>query len=298
MVYLVLSILANVGILLCFKGFSKFRLDTLQAIVFNYLVCVITGVIFIGDTQLFTTLNSTNTWIFWAGILGMVFIFGFNLTAITTQRMGITVASVANKMSLVIPVLMSMLVFQIQSKEYSLVNYIGILLALVSVILTSIKQKEGSRNTPVNIMVLLLPLSVFLIGGFIDTTINYVNYRYVSAEHEAIFPVVIFGTAFLVGTITLLIKKERIQLKNILGGTILGVINYFSIYFLVKGLSSFNNDGALVYPVLNVGIIIFSAIASVIIFNEKLSKMNKFGLVIAVISVLSIFYQEIWKYIN
>ena len=292
MIYLLLSILANVGIMLCFKSFSRYRLNTLQAIVINYLVCVITGIIFIGDTQLLTSIDPTNTWVIWAAVLGIVFIVGFNLTAITTQQMGITVASVANKMSLIIPVLMSMIVFQIQSKDYSLINYLGILLALVSVVLTSLKRKDRVKNTTTDFMMLALPFSVFLIGGFIDTTINYVNYKYVNANEEAVFPIVILGS------ITLLFKREKIELRNVIGGLILGVINYFSIYFLVKGLSSFNNDGALVYPILNVGIIIFSAIASVILFKENLSKMNKLGLLIAIISIFSIFYQEIKAYIN
>ena len=298
MIYIILSILANVGILFCFKAFAHFRLSTLQAIVFNYIVCIITGVLFVDDYQLLSSIDPTETWVILASILGIIFIIGFYLIAITTQRMGMTVASVASKMSLIIPVLISMLVLQIQSKDYSIVNYIGIFIALIAVVLSSIKKRDKSKRAPVSYGALLLPFSVFLFGGMVDTSLNIINYKFITKGEEAILPIVIFFSAFVVGAIVVLMRKEKIEFKNLVGGIVLGVINYFSIYFLVKGLSSFNNDGALVYPILNVGIILLSALFSVILFKEKLLRVNKLGLLLAVIAIFSIFYQEIISYLN
>ena len=233
-----------------------------------------------------------------AAFIGILFIVGFNLTAVTTQRMGMTVASVASKMSLIIPVLVSMFILKIQSKDYSWINYLGIILALVAVVLSSIKKNKGVKNTPTSYLALLLPLAVFLFGGMVDTSLNIVNYKYISKADEALLPTVIFTSAFILGFVAILLKREKIEFKNILGGTALGIINYFSIYFLVKGLSSFNNDGALVYPILNVGIILLSALFSVVLFKEQLMRINKVGLLLAVLAIISIFYQEIMIYFN
>lgn len=299
MLYILFSVLANVGIFLCFKMFTRLHVNTLPAIVINYFVCVITGVIFIGDTQLLTKLDISATWVILALALGTIFTGTFNLMAITTQQLGITVATVASKMSLVIPVVMSVFVFNIQSKEHTLLNYFGILLAMGAIVLSSIKKRKEGKNTntlPSNLMIFLLPFGVFVLGGIIDTSINFINYKYITSEQEAIFPIVTFASAFLVGALTLVVKRRGINIRSAIGGTFLGVINYFSFYFLVKGLTSFSNDGALVYPMFSIGIIIFSTFFSILLFKEKLLRINKAGLLLAVLSIALIFYQEILEY--
>jgi drug/metabolite transporter (DMT)-like permease len=141
-----------------------------------------------------------------------------------------------------------------------------------------------------------MPMAVFVLGGAIDTTINYTNHFYLPESESAVFPLIIFGCAFFIGATVLIIGKSKIEFKNIVGGTVLGVINYFSLYYIVKALTAFNNDGAIVYPVLNVGIILMSSLVSRIIYKERLSVLNKGGLVMAVLAIIFIFYQEILAY--
>jgi len=52
MLYLLLTILANVAIFMAFRSFSKFNINTLPAIVVNYGVCVITGTLYVGTTAI------------------------------------------------------------------------------------------------------------------------------------------------------------------------------------------------------------------------------------------------------
>ena len=76
-------------------------------------------------------------------------------------------------------------------------------------------------------------------------------------------------------------------------GILLGAINYFSIYYIIRALSSFSIDGALVYPSLNIGIIIGASVVGILAFGERLSLMNKIGLSLAVLAIVLISYQEI-----
>ena len=64
----------------------------------------------------------------------------FNIMAKTTQQLGISIASIASKMSLVIPVIAALL-FQ-RNINLSIFNYIGILLALIAIFLTFKKNKK------------------------------------------------------------------------------------------------------------------------------------------------------------
>ncbi len=296
MTYLLLCILANVGIFVCFRMFKTFGLNTFQAIVFNYITCVITGIVFLSDSKSIEQISWSSTWVQIGLVLGGVFISTFYLMAITTQKFSMTVSSIAAKMSLVIPALMALLVLDIQSKQYSLFNYLGMILALVAIFLSSYKEKNIDK--PNFGVLLLLPLFVFFLGGVIDSAINFTNFKYLTEATEPIFPIVIFSSASILGIIILVYRGSRLNLKSAIGGIALGVINYFSIYFLIRTLTSFENDGALVYPLLNVGIILATVFASVLFFREKISRLNLAGIAFAVLSILLLSYQEIQAIIN
>jgi len=297
-VFLILCILMNVGIFTVFRLYPRYGIDTFQAIVINYVVCVITGVIFIGNTASFQSISLTAPWMVVSFFLGGVFVGGFYLTAITTQRFSMTVSSVASKISMAIPVLFALFIFDIKSKIFDGWNFLGLFLALAAIYLTSVKSKTGLLSGKASGLLILLPVSVFLIGGAIDTTINYTNYMYLTKEDEAIFPVFVFLSAAIFGIILISFKGYRIRKKNIKGGVMLGIINYFSLYFLVRALSAFKNDGAMVYPILNMGIIMLSALVSVLIFHEKMERRNKLGLIISFVAIFLISYQELFLIFN
>jgi drug/metabolite transporter (DMT)-like permease len=307
MIYLVLSILFTVCLFVVFKLYALYNVNTFQAIVINYWVCVVTGMWFMSNPVQLWEVHISMPWVRVALFLGLLFIFTFNLMAITTQRLGVTIATVAGKMSLIIPVLASLLVFKSSAKSFDIAGYIGLLFALVAILLTSVKKKEKPATdeaiplklTPVMI---LLPLGVFLFSGLIDTSINYVNFSLLQPDQSEVFPIVIFAMAAFAGTMTMAIRgivyKEKFQWRSIPAGVILGVPNYFSIYFLVMALTAFNNDGAFLYPVINIGVIITSAIVAVFLFKERLTVINKVGVGLAILAIILLSYKEILQQIN
>lgn len=293
MIYLLLTVLVNVFIFLNFRAYTKFGVDTLQAIVFNYFACVITGLLFLSGKQPVETFMQGGAWVYVGVGLGVIFIATFYLMARTTQKVGVSVASVAAKMSLTIPVVFSLFFMEIEKKEMDALNYAGIVLALVAIFLTSVKRQKGQPRQPGNWRNMVMPVAVFLLSGFIDTTINYTNLHFLDDSSEAVFPIVIFMVAGLVGLVGVLITRKKIGIKAIIGGITLGVPNYFSIYFLIKALSAFDNNGAILYPMLNIGIIIISSILAVILFREYLRPVNKAGIALAIVAIILLSHQEI-----
>lgn len=296
MIYLLLTILANVAIFMAFRSFSKYDIKTFPAIITNYGVCVITGVMYTGYSQVTQDLDTSANWFYLSIALGFVFVGTFYLMARTTQLRGVSVASVASKMSLAIPVVFSLLILKLGTNDLDIWNYTGIALAFIAIILVS-KKKVNPLTTrqPLTLKYIALPLAVFLLGGVIDTSLNYANHHFVTEATEAIFPIFIFGFAFIIGLIAALVQGVKFRRKDILGGIYLGVPNYFSIYFQLKALSAFDNNGAILYPSLNIGIIIISTLAAVILFKEKLSKINMIGVGLAVVVILLLSHQEILK---
>ncbi|WP_025663978.1 EamA family transporter [Aquimarina megaterium] len=283
MIYLVLSVLASTLIFIIFKLFSKYHVDTLQAIVVNYIVASISGIIAYSEPIDLPSISGKE-WFYGAMILGIIFISVFNLMAITTQRNGLSVAAVATKMSLVIPIVFGIIVYQ---ESTGITKIVGILIALIAVYLTSIKTTGGIPITKKN---LIFPLLVFIGSGIIDTSIKFLETHYVSKNDIPVFSATVFGFAAIVGIITLASKAItgtlKIAFKNIIAGIILGVPNYFSIYFLIQALRHDSMDSSTVFTINNVAILLVSTLAGILFFKEKLIPKNWIGIILAIISII------------
>jgi len=59
-------------------------------------------------------------------------------------------------------------------------------------------------------------------------------------------------------------------------------------------LNAFGGQGALVYPLYNIGVILGTAGVGLLFFQEKLAKWNRWGLVLAVLALVLISYQAIF----
>ncbi len=282
MIALVLSILASSLIFLVFKLFDIYKVDTFQAIVVNYLVAAISGFIaFNGSIEVEQI--TTASWLPGTLFLGVLFIVIFNLMAVTTQRSGLSVVSVATKMSVVIPILFGLFYY---NEASGWLKITGIVVALIAVYLASIKEQEQTPKFKNN---LLLPILVFLGSGIIDTSIKFLEDKYVEEADIPIFSALIFSTAFILGICALLYqiiaKKVRLEFKNLIGGIALGIPNYFSIYFLVRALRAPGLDSSSVFTVNNIGIVMLATFIGLIFFKEKLSKKNWLGIALALASI-------------
>ncbi|HEA30880.1 MAG TPA: DMT family transporter [Leeuwenhoekiella sp.] len=280
--YLLYSILSSTVIFIVFKLFSRFGINRLQAIVMNYVVACAAGLVLYERPIAFAEIPD-KAWFFGALLLGVLFILIFNLMALTTQRSGIAVVSVATKMSVVIPILFGVFYYK---DQLGILKLTGIILALVAVYLASIKQKDGLQVKKEN---LIFPVLVFLGSGIIDASIKFLEASAIAKSEVPLFSALIFAAAFAIGLIFVIIQvikgKLRLQFKNVLAGIALGVPNYFSIYFLVQALRN-DWESSTVFLINNVGIVVVSTLAGILLFQEKLLLKNWIGLILAVIGIV------------
>ena len=282
MLDLALSILCSSLIFVIFKLFTVYKIETVYAIIANYVVACLCGFYFYnGDVEISEI--PQKDW-FWGTLaLGILFILVFNLTAATAQKVGVSVASVAMKMSLVIPVIFGVAVYH---EKLGVLKVLGIILALVAVYFVSHREKSAKiRNAT-----LLLPLLVFIGSGVIDTSLKYIQEAYVAEVEFPLFSATVFAAAGVTGLVLISLKsfkkRLKINLRNILGGIALGVVNYFSIFFLLRALQNESLNSASVFTINNVAIVMFSTLLGILLFKEKLSLKNRSGIALAVISIL------------
>ncbi|TGE28900.1 hypothetical protein [Hymenobacter metallicola] len=299
MLALLLSVLFSVTIVFIFKYFSRFGVDTFQALIVNYGTCVVVGWLASGMPSL-APLRAGGPWLVAAVALGGLFIGTFYLVALTAQRVGVSAASVANKMSLILPVLFNLLVLRLSQRPYTFINYAGMALALLAILLTALPRRSATAEAPEAAPAAgwWLPLLLFVSSGAGDSLLNFASSTLLpDAATRTLFPLVTFATAGAIGGLLMLSRLAKggqpFALKNLLAGIILGIPNYFSIYFLIKALGNFGNDGAFVYPVANVATILLGAVGAGFLFREQLGTRGRFGLATAVVALMLISYQEI-----
>jgi drug/metabolite transporter (DMT)-like permease len=284
MLYLVAIVLLNTFLFSLFKLFPKYKVDNLQAIVVNYFTCVITGSIFLGEFPI-SRQSLSQPWFPWAILMGAMFISVFNLIAWRTREDGMTTTTVANKLSLVIPVLFSIFLYD---ERFSLMKGVGIAVAFPAVYLTT--RVAGEDKTPRSF---LFPALLFIGSGLLDTLVKYAEDRFLSNSHDqAAYTIHVFAAASILGflLVATLVARKKIALhwRNIIAGVILGVPNYFSIFLLIKLLHSDFLQSSAAIPVNNIGIVLLSSLTAILFFKEKLTWQRLLGLILSIAAILLI----------
>ena len=282
MLDLALSILCSSLIFVIFKLFSVYKVETFYAIITNYVVaCTMGLLLYQGDINVMEI--PQKPW-FWGTLtLGLLFIIVFNLMAATSQKLGVSVASVATKMSLVLPVLFGVYMYK---EVLGPLRILGVLLALAAVYFASVKR----NTTAFNINSLLLPFLVFVGSGAIDISLAYFQKEFITNVELPLFSATVFASAAILGSTYIILKSSKNQLKinfrNIIGGIALGVPNYFSIFFLLRALQNDTLNSASIFTINNVAIVMFSTLLGILLFQERLSLKNWGGIALAVISII------------
>lgn len=266
---------------LLFKVFDKRNIALLPAIVINYFTASLCGTLVSPPWQA----GDLTPLALPAVVLGVLFITLFYLTGLSTQHAGVAVTSVSSKMSLVLTVLAAVL---LHGERPSAVEWMGIALALAGVVLASWSSgAPGARG------VWQLPLLLFLGNAAIDITLNATQRTLLTPATEPVFPTLIFMLAGVLGAVWMMAVGTTAQLGNarvLIAGVILGLVNYATLYFIVGSLSRSGLAASSVFPLMNIGVILFGTMASMLLFKERLRAVQWAGLVCAVIALVLILF--------
>lgn len=280
MIYLILSLLSSSAIFLLFKLFTQYNVNTLQAIVINYFTATILGLTLVSG-ELSGGEISYSPLIRNGALLGFLFIGLFYLMAKISQDMGAGISSVATKLSLVIPATFFMLFDS--SDSFSWLKVTALIVAIPGIYFTVYSKSSGK-------LTLLLPMILFAGSGLLDITLAYTDQHYSHSNSDKILltflPFMVAGTT----GVSILLGSNKNNLKfnrsTVRAGIVLGLINFASIFFLLKTFDSLDLSKSQIIPINNLGIVILSSLAAFLFLKERLSRINKIGLIISGSSIL------------
>ena len=290
MLYLFLSILCSVLLGFIFKLFVKYKVDIFQAIVFNYFICFCCGWLHLGSFPVHA--NSFNSpWMPYAMLLGLVFVSGFNTSALTVKYFGVTISQIMQRMSILLTVPFAVLVYRESSGGAKILGFVLAMLAIVLVNWPKPKEQDKIQEAGHRLNLFWIPFATWILAGVIEMVFLKVKYENLTNLEDPSFIISVFGTAGFLGLLVAIWgyanKRMEFAWKNIFGGFVLGVPNYGSMLFMLWALNG-GLEGSFVFPMVNISIIVSTTIGAVLLFQEKLSKMNWVGIALSIASIILI----------
>jgi drug/metabolite transporter (DMT)-like permease len=261
---LILTIICSTLITLILKFSNTRKGNPVLLLCGNYFAASAISLILILSEKDFA--YSIETFLFGAA-LGLLFFLGFFAFAKAVGTAGASLSAVSSRLSVIIPVVLSIIIF---GEIPSFFQLSGIILALVTILLFyfSIRKfSSGSFNKADYFYLFAL-----LIGIGINDFCFKIFQNWRTAEEKNFFILTIFSFAFIYSFSYILFKKIKFESRTIASGIFLGIPNIFSAYFMLDALNQL--PAVIVYPSINIGIIILTSLSAFIIWNEK---MNDYG---------------------
>ena len=284
MIALLLSVLSSSLIFVIFKLFARFKIDTFQAIVVNYFMAFIIGVVLYGDTWNERIMQNTS-WVPFVIICAFMFIGLFLIMGKSSQLNGVASTSVAVKMSMAVSLLLMIISY---GESINTLKITGIALAFIGVYLVS--STKGTKLSSSHKWMLTV---LFIASGGFDFLLNYIQNNHLTDLSPALFSAIGLGLAGTIGLALLLVQavrgKVEFELKNIAGGIVLGIPNFFSIYLLLLSYKTTGWTDSTVLAITNVSVVLLSAMMGFVFFKEKATRMKLLGLLTAVLAIVALY---------
>lgn len=263
------------------KYFSKYDINQLQALTVNYITAGLFS-FFLNIDKSINALPFLETIYLPCLGTGLLFILVFYTTALTAEKHGLTITSIAGKMSMVIPIIAGLIIYK---EGITISKFTGIAIALFALYISN-KQKGKEER----FQLALLPLLVFIGSGLVDTSIKLSQYYLINDDNRQLYIACCFGSAGLFGSISsvyLYMKNNiRLKIRSVIAGIILGSVNYFSLAFLIKCLSIPGIESSNVFAVINMMVVILSVLFAILLFKEAPNKFKISGIILALAAIV------------
>jgi drug/metabolite transporter (DMT)-like permease len=132
----------------------------------------------------------------------------------------------------------------------------------------------------------LWPLVVFAGFGAIDILLKQVAAAGIpiAASLQAMFALALL-VAFALQLWRRTQGQTRFTLRGVLAGLLLGLANFGNILFYLRGHRALPQHPALVFASMNLGVVALGALVGLLLFRERLSRLNLAGVALALLAI-------------
>ncbi len=202
-------------------------------------------------------------------ITGFLFLYNFILYQQNIKINGLSISVGIMRISLIIPILVSLFIF---SENISLLNYIGIVIIISSFMLIT------KTSLKLNLLFLFL---LFIITGIQESMLKI--YDVVGLSEKGAFILFVFSSAFLFNLLWNVIKKQKMEVRSLLYGFILGIPNMLTTKFLMEGLVTV--PGAIAFPFVASSVVVLVFLSDIFIWKKEFSLKQKISFILLILGI-------------
>lgn len=285
MLFLLLSICCSVAVGILFKISRRYNVTIPQVVTWNYVFAILLCYLFFSpDTS---EVNASSPWAIYAPLmLLMPSIFLF--LALSIKHMGIVKTDTAQRLSLFIPILAAWFIFK---EDFNTLKIIGLCVGFPAILMILSRQDTNKSNN------WIYPAIVLTGFGIVDILFKQIA-LYTTLPYTTSLFIVFCGSlvvSAIAATIQIVSGKQKFGVVNLGIGALIGIFNFGNILFYLKAHKAFAENPSTVFAAMNMGVIILGSLAGIIIFKEKVTKLNYFGLFLALTAIVIITLSQIYK---
>ncbi|WP_367867421.1 EamA/RhaT family transporter [Pedobacter sp. WC2423] len=279
MIYILLSISCSVTVAVLLKLAKRYNIHVLQAVMWNYLAAIILSYIFFRPELARLVTVPTKL----AIAIGVLLPVLFLILGASVRNIGIVKSDIAQRLSLFIPILASLYLF---GENFGGLKVAGLLVGFVAIVFTLSRKSTVKAETSSYVY----PVLVFIGFGLID-----VMFKKLALDKSIPYTstlMVVFCISFIIAAVILgyvvIVRKKKVELINFFCGIVLGCFNFGNILFYMKAHRAMAANPSTVFAAMNMGVIILGSIIGIVLFKEKVSKLNYMGIAMALVAILLI----------
>ena len=278
MLFLILSIICSVTVGVIFKVSRKYNVNNSQIVAANYLFALLLCYFFFSPNL--NAVGKEAPWILYT-VIGLLLPSIFLFLAASIKHMGIVKTDAAQRLSLFIPILAAWFIFK---EDFNTLKISAFLIGLPAILLILAKPIENTKSK------WIYPTVVLLGFGLIDILFKQIALFTTLPYTTSLFVVFSISLLIMIAVVIyeLIANKAHLQIKNIAYGGLVGVFNFGNILFYLKAHQEFAENPSTVFAGMNMGVIIIGSLIGVLVFKEKLTKMNYAGLGLALVAIILI----------
>ena len=278
MIYLILAILSSALVSIIMRLSEKHVSGNVGMLAVNYLMCIAIAGIGSGIGNLFPQVEGFGFTLGLGLFNGLLYLAGFVLLQINVKRNGVVMSSTFMKLGVLVPMVVSIGIF---GEKPEIFQIFGFLLAVAAIILINFEKEQTTMEFKTGLILLLLA------GGGGDAMSKVYEVLGNPALSEQ-FLLYTFGSALILCVGLMIYKKEKLGIKEILFGLLIGIPNFYSAKFLLKALGSV--PAVITYPTYSIAKIVVVSLTGVIFFKEKVGKRQKIamGIIFVALALLNI----------
>ncbi|KZC17809.1 hypothetical protein RHOFW510R12_10905 [Rhodanobacter sp. FW510-R12] len=279
MIYVLLSVACSVLVSVLLKLARRFEVDVGQAIAWNYVVAgALTALLL--QPSLATLREPGSPWLALAA-LGVLLPTIFLALAASVRHAGIVRSDAAQRLSLLLSLLAAFALF---GEQLTAFKALGIALGLLALLCMVWRGGHGAGAG--GAAGWLYPLLVFGGFGVIDILFKRVAQAGVplGAALQAMFALALL-VAFALQLWRRARGHTRFTARSPLAGLLLGLANFGNILFYLRGHRALPQHPALVFASMNLGVVVLGALVGLLLFRERLSRLNLAGVALALLAI-------------